>query len=150
MSNARIDAAVVLTSQKLASHFAGLIQERSSGSKWGEVPGLKLFTLDWQEFTPAPGAAIPGCTYYCASITQEFPDATLGACSLDALKDEQLAQVQVVRGRHGLELQGPAVRVVTGSATLILGNEEGIGEVVFTVHPGEPLAPLGNPAVKLG
>lgn len=150
MSKDMLQAAIALTREKLSGHYAGLLQERRSGSKWGKEPGESLWDLPWEEFTPPAGSAIPGCRYFRAAIAGLFPGATLGAVPQDTLSDEEWLLVRPAIGAHGRELVGTVKARSATTATLIVGDEPGVGTVVFTVHPGEPMQPLGNPAVKAG
>jgi hypothetical protein len=134
-----IEQAMIDTPEK---HRATLFGERPAGSKWG-----RPFTLAdwdallgaWEQFTPTGDASKPGCRYFQASISEAFPDATLGA-----LPYHEARNVSVAEGAHGPELH---CVVPSGThalrfkyATLILGEHEG-REIVFTIHPGEPMAP---------
>ena len=142
-----------------ADHRQSLLGERRTGSKWG-----RPFTLEdwyallarWEVFEPEAGIAMPGCTYLRASILHLFPLASLGAIAWEMLDASERERVVVHAGAHGPEL-GLLVESGTRApgattATLILGPNAG-AEVVYTVHPGDPLRPglerAGLSAVKL-
>lgn len=127
-------------------HRATLFGERVAGSKWGRSftqADWDALLGTWEQFTPADGASMDGCRYFQAPIGNMFPDATLGAIPFHEVPVPN--SIRVVEGAHGPELQCP--ELPSGAhvlcfkwATLILGEHEG-AQIVFTIHPGEPLAP---------
>lgn len=142
-------------------HRATLFGERPHGSKWGrdftEEDWATLLGA-WSELTPPEEVRMGDCRYFGCRIADTFPKATLGAVAFDELTPERQREVRKVDGPHGPELQIAnylrASRVV--DATLVLGPHEtphGTKLVVFTIHPGDPLAPgvelSGKTAVKL-
>ena len=142
-----------------SAHATTLFGERKAGSRWGRdftQSDWEVLLPRWQEFTPAEGVGMPGCSYFACSIGDLFPDATLGAVGWDSLSPLIQDLVQERSGDHGYELVLP-VSPLAGypravMATLILGPNAG-HEVVFTVHPGAPLRPgverSGMTAVKV-
>lgn len=102
-----------------------------------------------KEFTPAPGAAFGACRYFEVVVPEI--QGRLGAVAFSTLRTDQIANVKVrdAGEDHGLEFfldvpQNKAVLAETLTATVILGPGEDGSLVVYTWHPGEPLAPLGN------
>jgi hypothetical protein len=126
------------------THYASLLGERKAGSKWsGEWTEAHFFSRAWTEYEPAEGMKMPGCHYYMASIAQSFPSAYVGAISLEEAQRMHM-DIVVAQGTHGPELQTASIlQVATDIATMIVGDEAGV-QVIYTVHPGTPLAPLAK------
>jgi hypothetical protein len=104
-----------------------------------------------KEFTPAPGAAFGSCRYFEVVVPEI--QGRVGAVAFSDLRTDQIAAVKVrdAGENHGLEFfldvpQNKAVLAETLTATIILGpaSEDDPTLVVYTWHPGAPLAPLGN------
>ena len=146
--------ALIENTKKIDSgnHYANLLGERQAGSKWnGEMTEEILMSLEWHDNTGVihPEAKIPGCKYYVAYIRDVFPKATVGAVALHHFDNDVEAAgdyrgIEVVDGAHGKELHGRGITdwaSHTHVATMIVGEETGT-RVIFTVHPGCPLAPL--------
>jgi hypothetical protein len=135
------------------THAATLFGERKAGSKWG-----RAFSRDdwaallprWQRYEPPETVRQEGCTYLRTGIGDLFAGATLGAVPWAVVERAGLdGYCEAVTGSHGPELQLSRSCIYPGQlpldgratvATLILGPHEG-ADVVFTLHPGEPLAP---------
>ncbi|MEE8615536.1 MAG: hypothetical protein V3T11_10040 [Roseateles sp.] len=127
-------------------HRDSLFGERAAGSRWGraftENDWETLLPL-WQKFDPVEAARMAGCAYYEANIEALFPGATNGALPWGVLHASQQKHVREVDGAHGKELQLSAEHLshsAASMATLIVGPDEG-KQVVYTMHPGLPLAP---------
>ena len=129
-------------------HLETLFGERKAGSKWGrEFNLLDLKAMRWYDHTQEvpQNAVVPNCTYYQALIPPEW-GSCLGAVGYGYLYEREQAHVVEVTGLHGVELQismqdvGWTNLSLTSIATLITGPHDN-GEVVYTIHPGHPLAP---------
>jgi hypothetical protein len=146
-------AAIEATKKLIPSHYGTLLGERKAGSQWGRPFAESDWDLPWEEATRLipDEVKIPGCRYFRLKRLKEyFPNATAGAVPLGDFSDEALAELRVVRGSHGLELSMPNFHTgVALEAWLILGDHEGT-EVVFTAHPGKPLAPLSTATAVKG
>ena len=136
---------VLITNTKTVAdgtHFASLLGERKAGSKWGGMwTEDDFYNRSWCEFEPAVGVKMSGCHYYKCDILQSFPNATVGAIPLDDANRQGML-VKVAQGTHGAELQSESIlEVKTDEATMIVGDEGG-KQVIYTIHPGQPLASL--------
>jgi len=135
------------TKALIADHFATLLGERPFGSQWGRGFTEADFGLDWREESPPDAVKMEGCRYFRLAheaFTRAFPGASLGAVAFCDLPEDLRARVEVAEGAHGPELrihQGIVGRLVEPfEAWLIIGDHEG-HQVIFTAHPGLPLAP---------
>lgn len=130
----------------VGNHFNTLLGERKAGSKWnGDMTEDKLMSLEWNDNTGAmdPMCMMLGCHYYVAHTNDLFPGATVGAISLYDARMMGL-EIKYVVGTHGPELQAKSAWAdiyPTKISSMIVGEEAG-KQVIFTVHPGLPLAPL--------
>jgi len=141
---------------KKIGHFHTLLGERKSGSTWGrEFTEEDFFGLRWQDDTERCiklGVGREGCKYYWATSFTAFPEARKKAVKLQWFrKNNMMWKIKVAEGAHGPELQCDDFNIVdlfatessytTETATMITGEHEGM-EVIFTIHPGEPLLDL--------
>ena len=97
------------------------------------------------EFTPE--GAIPGCTYFSINIPGKN-----GIINIDDLPEESplfLSITHAGTGRLSISTTTKVPAKNESETTIILGNEEGIGEVMFTLHPGLPAAPSDLTLEKL-
>ena len=102
------------------------------------------------------GASFGKCRYYqYTASTAVYMEA---ASLVKDLSDEELAQVRLVRGHHGFELQAPLACKPTNLLTICIGHPEDPGDeptaetaVVFCWYPGKvtPAVGLGLATVKL-
>lgn len=89
------------------------------------------------EFTPE--GAIPGCTYYKVDIPGKN-----GITSIADLPDGSPLYLSISHagtGRLSVSTTAKVSAKDESETTIILGQEEGIGEIMFTLHPGLPIAP---------
>lgn len=142
MAKSFVNSVLDATKSTMPGHFETLLGERPRGSKWGgEMTEEILRRLPWVEDTPHESVAMSGCRYFQCWTKHLFPNATVGAVPLKWLAGVR-CDVAVVEGAHGKELITDArLDVEAHTATLIVGTHEG-KEVVFTVHPGDPLLPV--------
>lgn len=140
MSKSFVNTALDTTKEKMSDHFNSLLGERPAGSKWGgEMTEEILRDLRWEETFPAQEVCFGTARYYYAVIDKVFPAAVDAAAPL---KDIPTDVIRVQEGAHGKELVADGIDPVpTMIATLIVGEHQG-SWVVFTAHPGHPLAPL--------
>ena len=65
--------------------------------------------------------------------------------ALGELTEDERKQILVREGSHGPELamdRGDEVEdIATNIATLITGPHEDMGDIVYTIHPGNPMPP---------
>lgn len=97
-----------------------------------------LALANWEEFQPKH--LIPGCTYLRAYIKNA------GFVAADLLQNLPAdSEVQIKKGISGFEVQkviSGRKDTLTDMVTLILGKtDDNKSEIVFTIHPGEPLPP---------
>jgi hypothetical protein len=137
------------------AHAATLFGERPAGSKWGREftrEGWEQLLPRWKRHEPPAQVRQEGCQYFRAPVGDLFPRATLGAVPWSLVEKLDLyGRVEEAHGPHGAELQMRRscvgdVLPLSGRAsyaTLIVGEHEG-AQVVFTIHPGEPLSPYSG------
>ena len=99
----------------------------------------KLVSTDAEltEFTPE--GAFPGCTYYKINIPGKN-----GIVDLDELPENSplfLSITHAGTGRLSVSTTQKVPAKDERETTIILGDEEGVGEIMFTLHPGLPVAP---------
>ncbi len=91
------------------------------------------------EFIPEEGAGIPICTYYSV----ELPGKN-GIRNLDDLPEDSPLYLTIAHagtGKFDVCTSSQVEAKDEEKTTLILGPEDGIGEVLFTLHPGLPIKP---------
>lgn len=137
------------------THAATLFGERPAGSKWGRPftqEDWEALLKRWKRYEPPTAVAQEGCQYFRAPVGDLFPQASLGAVPWATVERLDLyGHVEQAQGPHGPELQMSRscvwdVLPLSGRATvatLIVGEHEG-AQVVFTLHPGEPLSPFNG------
>lgn len=134
--------------KSLADHAKTLVGPRTRGST--TEAGLETLdgNLEGTEITPVVGA-IPGCRY--VQFQAPAMGCKLGAVTLSTALREGW-DVRVRRGSHGLELfrdvSPETVEMPEADfVTVILGPDETgtLPEVIWTWHPGPPMASLRDP-----
>ncbi|MBQ9279432.1 MAG: hypothetical protein IJ215_00035 [Clostridia bacterium] len=89
------------------------------------------------EFTPE--AAMDGCTYYKVPIKGKN-----GITNIEDLPEDSPLYLSITHAGTGRLSVSTTAKVPAKDeeyTTIILGQEEGIGEIMFTMHPGLPVAP---------
>ncbi len=132
---------------------------RTAGSWVDGVQGEErafLKSLEWTEVTEEAkesGVAFGDCQYYRSYISEDSGLTGYEAFALvEDLKLSELAQVRIVEGAHGPEMQAPDIQPrETTVVHLIEGTHEGC-RVIYTWYPGRMTknVPLGQATVKLG
>ena len=129
----------------LAGHASSLEGPRTRGST--TEFGLDILDpeTEFEDFTPMPSDAAPGCKYYrCQAPSLK---GKMGAIPIGSLlSDNLLSLVRVRKGVHGYELymdtpQAEAMNCESNTLTVILGPDEtgALPEIVWTWHPGKIL-----------
>ena len=89
------------------------------------------------EFTPE--GAFQGCTYYKINIPGKN-----GITDIDDLPEDSPLYLSITHagtGRLSVSTTAKVPAKDETETTIILGQEDGVGEVMFTLHPGLPVAP---------
>ena len=105
------------------------------------------------------GASFGACRYFqFVNATADYVEAV---ALIEELTDAELAQVKIVKGLHGYELQAPVVARPTNVLTICIGNGADPftcvdinqkNSRVFCWYPGRltPNVQIGKASVKLG
>ena len=154
---------IIDNTKRLKEHFATLMGERPSGSKWGDRMTQKILT-HWiakgekVSHSRLGERAVPGCEYIYVGaemLHDSFPKAECDIIRSNCLSREQ---IRVRLGSHGKELvygeaalrrnwriRRPADKahnawVILGDISSHLPESEGQVTGIYTLYPG-PLTP---------
>ena len=125
-------------------HYSTLWGERDAGSKWNlELTRPMISEWDWRLVEQNGPIRI-----YQAGVSQLGFMFSINVKSLGELTDDERKLLLIRDGEHGPELAVDAseshlATLETNRATLITGPHEDIGDVVYTIHPGNPMPPHG-------
>jgi hypothetical protein len=149
-----IETAYLWTVKNRPKHY-NTLRERRSGSTWhGEVSSIQfvdLFYANWVAVVEDHPFFQTGCDYYRLETSDatcpEFAKATTAVRSLRDFSYQELDQVFLVEGDHGIELISSLVQeAVTKEIWMIVGSAIALnGEIiegesmVWTCHPGRPM-----------
>ena len=89
------------------------------------------------QFTPE--GAVPGCTYYMVNIPGK--NGIVFTSDLPNSSPLYLSIAHAGTGRFDVVTTAKVPAKDENKTTIILGEKEGIGEVMYTLHPGLPVAP---------
>lgn len=129
------------TEEKFAKQYNSLWGERDSGSKWNlQLTREMISEWDWQLVHQEDPIRI-----YQAGLSQLGLVFSINVKALGELTEDERKQILVREGSHGPELamdSGDEVEdIPTNIATLITGPHEDMGDIVYTIHPGNPMPP---------
>ena len=136
----------------LKSHAATLVGPRTRGSTTTKGLNVLPSSRPLTQVFPDKLVASPGCEYY--TVLAPELEGRLGAIPLAAVEEQQLA-FKSRKGVHGRELYidlnpGEVELPSTDRITIIVGPQEGYADgVIFTWHPGAPLASASAPLCDL-
>jgi hypothetical protein len=136
------------TREKMPEHYNTLWGERKAGSKWNlELTRPMISEWEWELVEDNGPVKI-----YQAYLSQLNLMFSLNVKALGDLTEDERKQIIIRYGAHGPELvveSGNEVSdIPTNIATLIIGPHEDIGDIVYTIHPGNPMPPHGCENVK--
>ena len=129
------------TKEKFAEQYNTLWGERDAGSKWNlQLTREMISEWDWQLVHQEGPIRI-----YQAGLSQLGLVFSINVKALGELTEDERKQVLVRNGSHGPELamdSGDEVEdIPTNIATLITGPHKDMGDIVYTIHPGNPMPP---------
>ena len=129
------------TKEKFAEQYNTLWGERDAGSKWNlQLTREMISEWDWQLVHQEGPIRI-----YQAGLSQLGLVFSINVKALGELTEDERKQVLVRDGSHGPELamdSGDEVEdIPTNIATLITGPHKDMGDIVYTIHPGNPMSP---------
>lgn len=129
------------TKEKFAEQYNTLWGERDAGSKWNlQLTREMISEWDWQLVHQEGPIRI-----YQAGLSQLGLVFSINVKALGELTEDERKQVLVKNGKHGPELtmdSGDEVEdIPTNIATLITGPHKDMGDIVYTIHPGNPMPP---------
>ena len=129
------------TKEKFAEQYNTLWGERDAGSKWNlQLTREMISEWDWQLVHQEGPIRI-----YQAGLSQLGLVFSINVKALGELTEDERKQVLVRDGSHGPELamdSGDEVEdIPTNIATLITGPHKDMGDIVYTIHPGNPMHP---------
>jgi hypothetical protein len=149
MNTQRIKSAIENIKSIAADYWASTLAQRSevtgAGSTYDRSPEeieAAILNSTWEEY--AHEAVAPGCI---AFISYDMPKGRLGIIDLIDLKEDKFVILDDRKSTGTVSAVIPGIKSQNfpGFTVLILGmekNAEGIAtEVVFTFHPGNPVAP---------
>jgi len=124
-------------------HYSTLWGERDAGSKWNlELTRPMISEWDWHIVHKEDPIRI-----YQAGLSQIGLVFSLNVKALGELTEDERKQIVIRNGSHGPELameNGDEVEDnPTNIATLITGPHKDMGDIVYTIHPGNPTPPHG-------
>ncbi len=134
-----INGSLERTRKCLPEHYATLWGERIAGSKWGFE--LTLGHINGDGWKLAQGGPV---RIYEKESEHQF---SLGIQALADIIYDPYDVISVQQGDHGPELVMDFVCYPEGDLpktnimTIIIGPEEGCGDIVFTIHPGKATPP---------
>jgi hypothetical protein len=148
--SARVVAAIEHTRKALPGYFERTLFQRASlspehcGSTVHGTPAEVEALLLEAAWAPYEHSAVaPGCVAFRAHLPGPLRVGVVELARLDGALPVKLADVKST-GYYEVEIEAVHVSGTpaeyTDFVTAILGDHEG-GEVVFTFHPGEPIAP---------
>lgn len=132
------------TREKLPEHYNTLWGERRAGSKWNlELTRPMISEWDWQLVQQNGPVRI-----YQAGVSQLGLMFNINVKALGDLTEDERKLLLIRDGDHGPELAidtsaGDLEDLQTNIATLITGPHEDMGDVIYTIHPGNPMPPHG-------
>lgn len=129
------------TKEKFAEQYNTLWGERDAGSKWNlQLTREMISEWDWQLVHQEGPIRI-----YQAGLSQLGLVFSINVKALGELTEDERKQILVREGSHGPELamdSGDEVEdIPTNIATLITGPHKDMGDIVYTIHPGNPMPP---------
>ena len=137
------------TREKMPEHYNTLWGERKAGSKWNlELTRPMISEWDWELVQQNGPVRI-----YQAGVSQLGLMFNINVKALGELTEDERKQILIRDGSHGPELAmdngGNEVDdIPTNIATLITGPHEDMGDVIYTIHPGNPMPPHGCETVE--
>ena len=129
------------TKEKFAEQYNTLWGERDAGSKWNlQLTREMISEWDWHIVHQEGSIRI-----YQAGLSQLGLVFSINVKALGELTENERKQILVREGSHGPELamdSGDEVEdIPTNIATLITGPHKDMGDIVYTIHPGNPMPP---------
>jgi len=145
--------ALKATRKHLPTHYKTLFGERAAGSQWGFELTPEHLHGDWMQILAEP------VQIWQMESHLQFENKCWTIAEVAAFTD--VKDVYVFEGKHGPELRTNVMvgSVTTNTITIIIGKEESIEmnqdqikaetlEVVYTIHPGDPMSPIQAKTVE--
>ena len=125
----------------LPGHYETLFGEREAGSQWGFDLTMEHLHGDWMQILAKP------VQIWQMESHNEFENQCWTIAEVAAFTD--IRNVYVFEGKHGPELRTKIMvgSTTTNTITIIIGVE-GDQEVVYTIHPGDPMTPVQAKTTK--
>ncbi len=130
------------TREKWPEQYNTLWGEREAGSKWNlELTRPIISKWNWELVQQSGPVRI-----YQAGLSQLGLMFNINVKALGELTEDERKLLLIRDGDHGPELAidasaGYLEDLQTNIATLITGPHEDMGDIVYTIHPGNPMPP---------
>ena len=133
--------ALKATKKHMPTHYKTLFGEREAGSRWGLELTPDHLHGDWIQILAKP------VQIWQMESNLEFENQCWTIAEVAAVAGVE--DIYVFEGKHGPELRTGRMlgSTTTNTVTIIIGVE-GDQEVVYTIHPGDPMTPVQAKTTK--